>query len=421
MPNNWTHTTRERERADQPRSIAFIESNTTGTGSELINRAVNRGLSTIVLVRDFEKYAFLKDSTAEICVTETKDPDAVLQTLSSRSLRAVCTTSDPFTEVSAKVAEALGCFGPNPAACGRCLDKGIQLEILERAGVRVPPTHIIAKGSPAPRYVPQEGPWILKPCRGSGSIDVRVLESSADIEGFLMSCSDLGKDRWLLQRFIEGPEFSVELAVDKHGISCLGVVEKRIGDPPARVEVAHLFPPKISSQLREQLIQTAITATNALGFDFGFVHVELIANADGLNLIEVNPRMGGGGLPFMITAATGRDMLEDWLTLHLTGRRPDGMCAPVLQSAAIAFRSAENEGFLRDIHSPAERVEQIIRVEILRKQGQDIRLNGDFRDRIISAIATSDIDAASALDIAKFHLEKFDLEFADCSSDETSS
>ncbi|MEO9629265.1 MAG: ATP-grasp domain-containing protein [Sulfitobacter sp.] len=391
------------------KSIAFIESNTTGTGAELIYRATSLG-SVQVLARNPERYPFLADVDVTITTADTTDINAILAGLEDiPSVCAVCTTSDPFTAITAQVARMLRLPGTDPDACARCLDKLCQVERLANFGLRVPRT-LAANEVAALNDLSCDMAWILKPVTGSGSVGVRYLPDLFEVRLALREADR--KPTLLLQEFIPGPEYSIELCGNGRDLTVLGVVAKRVSELPVRVETGHMVPAPIAQGVADELQACAVRAARALGLEYGFFHVEVILTPKGPVVVEVNPRMAGGGIPFLLSAVTGRDLLTDWLMLAL-GEQVLSDCGQVLADAgAIAFRLADRDGRLTSITPPDVKPKSIWRADRLRKQGEIVVRNGDFRDRVLSAISLAS-QADTALALADQYLANFDLEFVD--------
>lgn len=180
-----------------------------------------------------------------------------------------------------------------------------------------------------------DGPIIGKPQNANDSIAVRRLGSRAEIENYFATLrAEVGvsAERWLadgilLEGFLDGPEFSVEIAKGKHGpFSIIGVSDKQLfGEEEGRfAEIGLSFPHDVPECA---LLEAGVVrALEALGIDCGVTHTECKLTPAGVKIVEVNPRLAGDMLgSHVIREATGRSALEavlDTATGRFDGWRP---------------------------------------------------------------------------------------------------
>ena len=101
-----------------------------------------------------------------------------------------------------------------------CLDKYRLALALKEAGVPAPRTRL------ADSKEPMEPPFIVKPRRGRGSRDVHFIRSAAELASFRETHSDQ-LDRFLMQEYIAGKEFTVSVVAWRDG-EVMAVVPKEI-------------------------------------------------------------------------------------------------------------------------------------------------------------------------------------------------
>jgi biotin carboxylase len=110
----------------------------------------------------------------------------------------------------------------------------------------------------------------------------------------------------LVEEYIIGPEFSVELLIDEKDLLYGMVTEKEKGPLPEFVEIGHTIPASnVTKTEEETLIQTAQMVANEAGLKKGPVHVELIINGGAPVLVEVAARLAGDHITDLIRIATG--------------------------------------------------------------------------------------------------------------------
>lgn len=146
-------------------------------------------------------------------------------------------------------------------------------------------------------------PLVAKPARGSSSIGLRVVHDRAEL-----ALLDASLD-YVLEEVAPGVEYTVDVLVDRDGI-CRGAVPRR------RLETRAGEVSKGCTVRNPRLIQAASAAAEALPGAFGVLNVQMfLDDDDGLNVIEVNARFGGG---FPLTWRAGAQF-PLWLVQHLNG------------------------------------------------------------------------------------------------------
>lgn len=66
------------------------------------------------------------------------------------------------------------------------------------------------------------------------------------------------RDEYLLEEYLEGKEYSIELFLEEGKTLMSVVTEKTISSPPYFVETAHVMPAMIGRDTEEKLVSTAV-------------------------------------------------------------------------------------------------------------------------------------------------------------------
>ncbi|MFQ6046926.1 MAG: ATP-grasp domain-containing protein [Gemmatimonadales bacterium] len=251
---------------------------------------------------------------------------------------AVFGVDDRTALLAAMIAEALGLAHAPVAAVQAAGDKYRQRVLLREAGVPVPDFELVPIDSSTPRALPGiqrtaysaqrfSFPCILKPLHLSASRGViradnkeefaraherliSILESRDVVE-------EVGRaDSYLVESYIEGPEFALEGIVVDGRLRVLALFDKP--DPmegPFFAETIYVTPSRQPQSVRQELVCCAESAVRALGLERGPVHVELRYNDAGPWLIELAARPIGGKCGQALRFGDGGDVsLEE---LHL--------------------------------------------------------------------------------------------------------
>src|SRR6185503_13955015 len=161
-------------------------------------------------------------------------------------------------------------------------------------------------------------PCVLKPSDGTGSVGVHLCNDRAALQDAMSSVRarcrtirdyDLSR-RWLIEEYVEGPEYSAEMICQDRQWHLIGVTKKSLSPPPHFIEIGHVFPAPFEPARVEVIRDTCRTWLEAIGLDFGAAHIEFRMTDDGPVLMEINPRLAGGMIPELVRLATGFEPLK---------------------------------------------------------------------------------------------------------------
>lgn len=183
-------------------------------------------------------------------------------------------------------------------------------------------------GAPSPKsfcYTDAEDAWgcfcsvisddaILKPSRNSGSRGIAKISKGIAKEEFidlfersLVESRDLSV---MLEQFIEGSEFSVEIIVWNHNVNVLTVTDKKTTESPYFVELGHNQPSIFPLEVVEKIKVAAIEGVNALHVNNCACHAEVKIQDGKAYIMEIGARLGGDFISTTLTQlSTGVDMV----------------------------------------------------------------------------------------------------------------
>lgn len=168
---------------------------------------------------------------------------------------------------------------------------------------------------------------ILKPSRNSGSRGIAKVSRNMDKGDFIRAYDEaLSESRdhsVLIEQFIEGPEFSIEMIVWQGEIHVLTVTDKKTTGAPHFVELGHNQPSCFSATDVETLKAAAVAGVRALGVNNCACHAEAKLMNGKAYLMEVGARLGGDFISTeLIHLSTGIDMVAAAIDVAL-GVEPD--------------------------------------------------------------------------------------------------
>ena len=166
------------------------------------------------------------------------------------------------------------------------------------------------------------GDAILKPSRNSGSRGIAKIPSCIDEAEFAKlfeRAKEESRDKSvMLEQFIEGPEFSVEIIVWNKQVNVLQVTDKKTTDAPYFVELGHNQPSLFPEHIVEAVKRAAIMGVRALEVDNCACHAEIKVQDGQAYIMEIGARLGGDFISTELThLSTGIDMVAAAINVAL--------------------------------------------------------------------------------------------------------
>jgi biotin carboxylase len=157
-------------------------------------------------------------------------------------------------------------------------------------------------------------PLIVKPSAQSGSRQINKVFDRAGVAAALDSIeAEFPGSVPISEKFIDGPEVSVEAFSWSGRHRILGVTDKITTGAPYFVETGHNLPSALPAAVIEQVHEQTLALLDAIGHQHGPTHTELIIAADGPVIVESHTRTGGDRIFEMVDLAFGVDMIKSML------------------------------------------------------------------------------------------------------------
>jgi len=242
---------------------------------------------------------------------------------------------------------------------GRINDELHLCGISKEIAIRATNKHLMREafeeyGAPSPKSIltkDEEDAWatfcnafdtnaILKPSRNSGSRGIAKVEKGISKEAFVSlyqrALNESRDHQVLIEQFIEGPEFSVEVIVWKGEPHVLAVTDKKTTEAPYFVELGHNQPSTFPLDVQLKLMNGAVAGCKALGLTNCAAHCELKVQDGEAYLMEIGARMGGDFISTELThLSSGIDMVAATINVVL-GVEPN--LNPVEEKHGVCIR-----------------------------------------------------------------------------------
>ncbi|WP_329269240.1 ATP-grasp domain-containing protein [Streptomyces sp. NBC_01451] len=325
---------------DTPRSLLFWGGSAPmdlgrDVGTRLLRQAAAREVGTQVTV-EFPDTPELSALAGSLHRTEVEDPAAAAAWARGQRFDVVLGVREQVQVALAEVARAVGAPGNPPAAVRTVREKDRCRQALREAGLPQPEFRLCEDLAAARAFLSgTTGPWIVKPRDASGSLGVSMVGEPGELAAAVAALPS--RAEFVVEQFVEGPEYSVEGVFLRGEPRVLAVTEKKLLPPPNFVEAGHVLPADLPAELQTRFERAVTTALKALDLRFGIFHVELWSTADGPVLGEIHVRNGGDWIHLMLEYAIPGLELFGLVIDDALGRDTGSCVRTPSRAAAVRF------------------------------------------------------------------------------------
>lgn len=294
----------------------------------VIKKAKEKGYYVIAVDGDSNAIG-LQYADKAICANIT-DEEIMLEIAREQHVDGVI---HPCSEVSmnvmGRINDELGLAGITKEQAIRATNKHLMREAFEKGNAPSPKSILADSAEDAWEHLQNDfsTDGILKPSRNSGSRGiakvVRDMNKADFINAYNIALNESRDKSVLIEQFIEGPEFSIEIIVWNGKVNVLTVTDKKTTGAPHFVELGHNQPSCYSKEDVETLKAAAIAGVKALGVNNCACHAEAKLMNGKAYLMEIGARLGGDFISTELThLSTGVDMVAAAINVAL-GLEPD--------------------------------------------------------------------------------------------------
>lgn len=395
--------------------IALVEPSFYGIG--YIDATISKGCRFISIVSSSlnpAKYGY-KGKEDAVIVADIRNSDSIYAAIKSSpyygKIDALIPATDYATHITSMVSKKLGLWHVNCDAALRARNKDLARARYHECGVPNANYMVITSYTDAKMAAAKIGyPIIVKPTNCASSQNVFMVRTDKELRGVMKIVKNFRetymgfktREEYLVEEYIDGPEFSVEIFFSKGEVGFASVTEKLTTPPPYFAELAHTVPTPSYLDKKQHLIDTATKAVKALGFETGACHVELKLSSRGPVIIETNGRPGGDEIAkSLLINAYGLNFFEATVDAYLN--HSIDLTPKKNMASSIAYLTAERKGILSHIHNIDQlgKKKNVKFYKITASPGDQVEpaKNSDDRLGYVITVAPTPIEAKqSALD-----------------------
>ncbi|MFE0643319.1 ATP-grasp domain-containing protein [Streptomyces sp. NPDC058877] len=325
---------------------------------------------------------------------------------------AVVSLTEPGVTPAGRLGDLFGLTdGRRHEVSRRMRDKSLMRRHLAENGLPVPHAALVEGRESLDAFGERAGyPFIVKPVSTTAGFGLLRAEDPADLDRVWARIQEMDGGRtdrgstmftvdgFLMESYIDGPEFSVE-ALSFAGRHVVVAVTEKLTSEEHFAELGHAVPARLDADDRAALTDAVEEFLTGMGVTDGPSHTEIRLSSRGPLVIESHNRLGGDNIVELVEAAYGIDMIA-YGTAWPLGLVEPLAASPEPKGAAVMRAVVREPGTVTAV---AGLDEIRARPDVLAAQvnvgpGNTVRPLRDNWDRLGSVVVTAaDTDSAIAL------------------------
>ena len=262
-----------------------------------ISEAMGLGIKVLAIDADPKAEGF-SIADKSLCISLDNE-DSVIKELKELNLNykgVVSFCSEAGMPLAARIREEFALPGPGSEQTKKLLDKGVQRRVWSEKAVPGPEWEVFEDAKSATDYLLSSAlPKIIKPTDSSGSRGVTKIEQKSDIISSVNKAFEFSRSgKVIIESFMTGTEFTVEVLIVDGNVNVLAVTEKKKVEGTNGTVARELATSDRQASIIYKISETVIHAFNSLDYKEGPGHAEVILCADDfIGMVEVAGRGGG--------------------------------------------------------------------------------------------------------------------------------
>lgn len=375
--------------------VAFVEPSFYGVSFAKAAFELGYRVVSIVSSLDNPRIYGYEGISEELIVADIKDVDSVYEAIKNSKyygkLDALIPATDYASHITAKVGEMLGLKGVPYEAALRARNKDLAREAYYEHNVPSARFKKVRNFEDAVEAVKEIGyPVVIKPTNCASSQNVFFVDSEEVLQKVSNRMKEFKetymgfrvREEYLVEEYIEGQEFSVEIFQKDEKLLFATVTEKITSPLPFFVEYQHVLPTSVYEEETNEIINVAVSAARALGIKGGPSHVEIKMSKTGPRIIEVNGRPGGDNISSdLLPNALGIDVFKATVQYYLD--MEINITPSKEKAASVIYLVADRNGVVSSIEGlDVLNNENVINYNISVKSGDTVKIPESSDDRL---------------------------------------
>lgn len=313
-------------------TIVFIETNKSGSSREAIKAAEKLNFFTVLLTnkKKFIEERSIFPDVHQMTFTDINDYDNIITTIeklekSGKNIKGIFSFIDPFVAVAARLSEKFCSNIVSTQAIYQMEDKVLTRNVLKNLPISL--NYLIYKPTESlSSFIEQtkkmEFPLIVKSPKSTGSKDVLLVKDKDQLISSMQSLlKKLPNEEILLEEYVDGPQYLVEVLVRNEKVHIIAIIEQEITLFERFIVTGYSLLGQVNKKLYTSLFNAINSIIQAFNMKNGACHLELRRINDIWKLIEINPRISGGAMNDMIEVGHGINLVQETIQLML-GNKP---------------------------------------------------------------------------------------------------
>lgn len=256
-------------------------------------------------------------------------------------------------------------------------------------------------------------PAIMKAPSSAGSKDVYKIHNYDEFTKYLNRLHKrFPYQQIILEEYLDGPQLITEVLVYDKKVVIVGVIEQEISFINDHFIVTGYYLQINKPYYYAKLHKAVSDIIHLHGMTFGACHLELRLVKGKWKLVEINPRISGGGMNELIELGTGINLVKQ--TLNLVLKQDVNIVQQFQKHVYAQYAVVYEEGILEKITgvNKVKNSENILSVYIKPRKGNIISPPLSMGNRYAYVIATrsnqheAEQNAKKAISEITFHLKK---------------
>ncbi|MGG3672948.1 ATP-grasp domain-containing protein [Bacillus nitratireducens] len=313
-------------------TIVFIETNKSGSSREAIKAAEKLNFFTVLLTKK-TKFIEERDTFPDVhqmIFIDINDYDNIITTIekinkSGKNIKGIFSFIDPFVYLAARLSEKFCSNIVSTEAIYRMENKILTRNVLKDLPISL--NYLIYKPTePLSSFLKKNKkinfPLIVKSPKSSGSKDVLLVKNKNQLIFSIQSLlNKLPNEEILLEEYVDGPQYLVEILVQNGKVHIIAVIEQEITLFERFIVTGYSLLGQVDKSLYNSLFNAVNSVIQAFNMKNGACHLELRRIKDVWKLIEINPRISGGAMNDIIEIGHGINLVQETIQLML-GNKP---------------------------------------------------------------------------------------------------